>query len=134
MVDEFINNKKFQCSLVESRGTARKFGGSLMWLYDAGIINFCYNLTLPELPLAGNAKSDVFKVYMRDGKLEIDFFIRKDKTAAAIAVKAADNTKSKAMETVISKYGVRHGIKLSAKNVGGTEKFDSFPLYMAMFL
>ena len=33
--------KKFRYSLVESRGTARKFGGSLNWLYDAGIINFC---------------------------------------------------------------------------------------------
>ena len=37
-----------------------------MWLYDAGIINFCYNLEIPQLPLEGNARSDVFKVYMRD--------------------------------------------------------------------
>ena len=58
--------KKFQYSLVESKGTARKYGGSLLWLFDAGIINFCYNLAIPELPLEGNAKSDVFKVYMRD--------------------------------------------------------------------
>ena len=58
--------KKFQFSLVEKGGSARKFGGSLMWLYDAGIINFCHNLGAPELPLEGNAKSDVFKVYMRD--------------------------------------------------------------------
>jgi len=58
--------KKFRYSLIESNGSSRKFGGSLMWLYDAGIINFCYNLAIPELPLEGNAKSDVFKVYMRD--------------------------------------------------------------------
>ena len=58
--------KKFQYSLVENRGTARKYGGSLMWLYDAGIINFCHNLAVPELPFEGNAKSDAFKVYMRD--------------------------------------------------------------------
>jgi hypothetical protein len=38
------------------------------------------------------------------------------------------------MEAVIAKYGVKHGIKLSTKNVGGTEDFDSLPLYMAMFL
>ena len=176
--------KKFQYSIVERGGTARKFGGSLMWLYDAGIINFCYNLSLPELPLEGNAKSDIFKVYMRDtgllmamledgsqtdiidgdlgiykgavyeniiadifgkagkklyyfeqnGKLEIDFFIRRDKTATAVEVKSADNTKAKSMESVIAKYGVKHGIKLSAKNVGGTDAFDSLPLYMAMFL
>ncbi len=37
-----------------------------MWLYDAGVINFCYNLGAPELPLEGNAQSDTFKVYMRD--------------------------------------------------------------------
>ena len=176
--------KKFQYSIVERGGTARKFGGSLMWLFDADIINFCYNLSIPELPLEGNAKSDVFKVYMRDtgllmamledgsqediidgnlgiykgaiyeniiadifskagkklyyfeqnGKLEIDFFIRKDKTATAVEVKSADNTKAKSMDAVIEKYGVKHGIKLSAKNMGGTEDFDSLPLYMAMFL
>ena len=176
--------KKFQYSIVERGGTARKFGGSLMWLYDAGVINFCYNLSTPELPLEGNAKSDSFKVYMCDtgllvamledgsqedvidgnlgiykgaiyeniiadifgksgkrlyyfeqnGNLEIDFFIRRDKTATAVEVKSADNTKSKSMDAVFVKYGVRHGIKLSTKNVGGTDAFDSLPLYMAMFL
>ena len=58
--------KKFQYSLVDNRGSARKFAGSLMWLYDAGTISFCYKLSLPELPLEGNARSDTFKVYMRD--------------------------------------------------------------------
>ena len=47
-------------------GSSRKYAGSLMWLYDAGIINFCHNLEIPQLPLEGNARSDVFKVYMRD--------------------------------------------------------------------
>lgn len=32
----------------------------------AGIISRCYNLTLPELPLDGNAVDDVFKAYMCD--------------------------------------------------------------------
>ncbi|MCL2067330.1 MAG: AAA family ATPase [Treponema sp.] len=58
--------KKFQYSTVERNGTARKFAGSLEWLYEAGIINFCYNLRTPELPLEGNAINDSFKVYMRD--------------------------------------------------------------------
>lgn len=58
--------KKFRYSLVSHNGKAEKYQGSLMWLYDANIINFCYNLSIPELPLEGNAKSDVFKVYMRD--------------------------------------------------------------------
>ena len=58
--------KKFQYSVVEKKGTARKYAGSLDWLYEAGIINFCYNLRSPELPLEGNAINDTFKVYMRD--------------------------------------------------------------------
>ena len=58
--------KKFQYSVVEKGGTSRKFAGSLMWLYDAGIINFCYNLAIPELPLEGNSKNSEYKVYMRD--------------------------------------------------------------------
>lgn len=59
-------NKKFQYSVIKKGATASKFAGSLQWIEDAGIISRCYNLTLPELPLDGNAVDDVFKVYMRD--------------------------------------------------------------------
>ncbi len=58
--------KKFRYGLVEKGAPSGKYSGSLMWLYDAGIINFCYNLSKPELPFEGNSRSDVFKVYMRD--------------------------------------------------------------------
>jgi predicted AAA+ superfamily ATPase len=182
--------KKFQYSLVEKKGTAQKFGGSLEWLYDAGIINFCYNLRSPELPLEGHAMNDTFKVYMRDtgllvamledgsqidiidgnlgiykgavyeniiadifgklgrklyyfehrGQIEIDFFVRrnsphsKNAQAQAVEVKSAGNTKSKSMTNIIANYGVKHGIKLSSNNISVSEKIDTFPLYMAMFL
>ena len=59
-------NKKFQYSLVKKGASASKFAGSLQWIESAGIISRCYNLTITELPLAGNADQDVFKVYMRD--------------------------------------------------------------------
>lgn len=58
--------KKFSYSVVERKAGARKYGSSLQWLYDAGIVNFCHNMELPELPLEGNAQNDAFKVYMRD--------------------------------------------------------------------
>ena len=155
-----------------------------MWLYDAGIINFCYNLTEPALPLEGNSRSDIFKVYMRDtgllvamleegsaediidgnlgiykgaiyeniiadifaksgkklyyyekdSKIEMDFFIRYQKTATAVEVKSAEKAASKSMTSIIQNYGVKHGIKLSAKNVSGNDTVESLPLYMAMFL
>lgn len=64
-------NKKFQYSVVEARGNAKKFGGSLQWIEDAGIIHRCYNLSLPELPLEGYAIDNIFKVYMADTGLFI---------------------------------------------------------------
>jgi len=59
-------NKKFQYSVVKKGSTASKYAGSLQWIEDAGIISRCYNLSITELPLDGNADEDVFKVYMRD--------------------------------------------------------------------
>ena len=59
-------NRKFQYGLVEEKGTARKFSGSLMWLYDAGIIDFCYNINPPALPFNGNIVASSFKIYMHD--------------------------------------------------------------------
>ena len=59
-------NKKFQYSVIKKGSAAAKYAGSLQWIEDAGIISRCYNLSIPELPLDGNAKEDVFKVYMKD--------------------------------------------------------------------
>ena len=44
----------------------RKYISSLQWLNDAGIINYCYNLTEPAAPLMVNIKKKTFKVYMKD--------------------------------------------------------------------
>ena len=176
--------KKFQYSYVEKNGTARKFAGSLEWLYEAGIVNFCYNLRAVQLPLEGNAMNDVFKVYMRDtglliamledgsqadiidgnfgiykgavyeniiadifgklgkklyyfeyrGQMEIDFFIRRNTQAQAVEVKSAENSKSKSMNNIILNYGVKHGVKLSSRNISISENIEALPLYMAMFL
>ena len=58
--------KKFRYNLVEKSGNSRKYANSLLWLSDANISSFCYNLGNLELPLEGNSREDVFKVYMRD--------------------------------------------------------------------
>ena len=155
-----------------------------MWLVDAGIVSQCFNLSRPELPLAGNVIDDEFKLYMRDtgllvamledgsqrsiisgdlgiykgaiyenviadvlGKLGkglyyyartnsfgIDFIVRMDETATAVEVKAAENTKSRSVSTLVDHYGVKRAIKLSTKNIGGNERILSIPLYMAMFM
>lgn len=60
------DKKKFQFSLIKKTARSNQYVGSLQWLEDTGLIRRCYNLTLPELPLEGNACQDKFKVYMAD--------------------------------------------------------------------
>ena len=59
-------NKKFQYSKVKPGGRGETYAGSLQWLEDAGIICRCYNTDNTGLPMEGNAKENVFKVYMSD--------------------------------------------------------------------
>lgn len=65
------DNKKFKYSEVEKNGTQRKFSGALEWLFDAGIINYCYNLSKIETPYEGFVVDSEFKVYMKDTGLLI---------------------------------------------------------------
>lgn len=59
-------NKKFQYSVVKKGGRASQYMGSIQWLEDAGIVQRCYNTSITELPLDGNAIKDCFKVYATD--------------------------------------------------------------------
>ena len=59
-------NKKFQYSVINKGARASQYRGSLQWIEDAGIIHRCYNTSITELPLSGNAVMDCFKVYMAD--------------------------------------------------------------------
>ena len=59
-------NKKFQYSTVEKGTSARKFGNSIEWLRNAGLIHLCTNVSTPTFPLAAYDNSDYFKAYMSD--------------------------------------------------------------------
>ena len=63
------DNKKFTYSVVRKGARSKEYVGSLQWIEDAGIIQRCYNLQMPELPLGGNAIQDCFKVYTVDSGL-----------------------------------------------------------------
>lgn len=64
-------NKKFTYSMVRKGGRSKDYVGCLQWIEDAGIIHRCYNLSITELPLSGNAIQDSFKVFMADTGLFI---------------------------------------------------------------
>lgn len=60
------SNKKFQISKVRSGARFKDYRGCIEWLQDAGVINVCYCLQVPELPLKGNYDDTKFKLYLAD--------------------------------------------------------------------
>ena len=56
-------NKKFQISKVTKNAKFKDYWGCVTWLQESGIIQLCYNLNFPELPLKDNYDSSCFKIY-----------------------------------------------------------------------
>jgi predicted AAA+ superfamily ATPase len=63
------DNKKFQISKVASGARFKDYRGCIEWLADAGIINICYCMNYPELPLKGNFDETKYKIYLADSGL-----------------------------------------------------------------
>jgi predicted AAA+ superfamily ATPase len=64
-------NKKFQISKVAKDARFRDYRGCVEWLRDTGVVNICYCLNFPELPLKGNYDEAKFKIYFSDTGLLI---------------------------------------------------------------
>ena len=103
-------NKKFQYSVVKKGSTAAKYAGSLQWIEDAGIISRCYNLSITELPLDGNAEEDVFKVYMKDCGLFVSML--EDGTQYEILQGSLYGYKGAIFENLIADIFAKMGRKL----------------------
>jgi predicted AAA+ superfamily ATPase len=102
--------KKFRYATIDKHGNARKYAGSLMWLLDAGIVSFCHNLERIELPLEGNAISDVFKVYMCDTGLLVSML--EEGSAADILAGNLGIYKGAIYENIIADIFTKAGKKL----------------------
>ena len=64
-------NKRFQITKIRKNARNRDYVSSVEWLADAGIVNLCYCLNYPELPLKGNYDSKLYKIYFKDTGLLI---------------------------------------------------------------
>lgn len=67
-------NTKFQYSVVERNGTARKFANAVDWLRDAGIVAYCYNLSTLQFPLTAYVRDEQFRLYMTDIGLLVSMY------------------------------------------------------------
>lgn len=65
------SSKKYQITKVAQGARNREYIGAVEWLEKAGVVNVCYYLSNPELPLKGNYDADTYKVYYHDTGLLI---------------------------------------------------------------
>ena len=59
-------NQKLQISKVAKGARFKDYRGCIEWMRDAGIVNICYCLNFPELPLRGNHDDTRYKLYFFD--------------------------------------------------------------------
>ena len=64
-------NKRFQVTKIGKNARNREYVGCVEWLADAGVVNPCYCMNHPELPLKGNYDPKLYKLYFKDTGLLI---------------------------------------------------------------
>ena len=119
-------NKKFQISKVEKGARSREYVGIIDWLNDAAIINICYCMEQPELPLKGNYNPDNFRIYFRDTGLLIASL--DEEAQEDLRTNKNFNTyKGAIYENIIADMLVKEGYNLYFyKNEKGTIEMDFF--------
>ena len=120
------DNKKFQISKVRQSARNRDYVGVVEWLDNAGIINVCYCMAVPELPLKGNYDPSNYKLYFRDTGLLIGSL--DDEVQEDLRNNENFNTyKGAIYENVVADMLVKQGYKLYYyRNEKGTLEMDFF--------
>ena len=119
-------NKKFQISKVAHGARNRDYIGTVDWLNNAGIVNICYCMEQPSLPLGGNYDPDNYKLYFRDTGLlvgSLDEEVQED-----LRYNKNFNTYKGALyENIVADMLVKQGYKLYFyRNSKGTLEMDFF--------
>ena len=119
-------NKKFQISKVAHGARSREYVGVLDWLNDAGIVNLCYCMSQPELPLKGNYDPDHYKVYFRDTGLLIGA-LDEEAQEDLRSNRNCNTYKGAIYENMVGDMLVKQGYPLYFyKNEKGTMEIDFF--------
>lgn len=120
------DNKKFQISKIARNARNRDYVGTVEWLDNAGIINVCYCMEQPELPLKGNYDPSNYKLYFRDTGLligSLDEEVQEDLRNN----KNFNTYKGAIYENVVADMLVKQGYALYFyRNEKGTLEMDFF--------
>ena len=119
-------NKKFQISKVGHGARSREYAGTVEWLDNAGIVNVCYCMAQPELPLRGNYNPDYYKIYFRATGLLIGSL--DDEVQEDLRFNKNFNTyKGAIYENIVGDMLVKQGYPLYFyRNEKGTLEMDFF--------
>lgn len=119
-------NKRYQITKIAPNARNREYIGTVDWLNDAGIINVCYCLEQPELPLKGNYKPTDYKIYYRDTGLLVASL--DDEAQDDLRLNRNFNTYKGALyENIIADILVKQGYSLFYyKNEKSTLEMDFF--------
>ena len=119
-------NKRYQITKIAPGARNREYIGTIDWLKDAGIINVCYNLAQPELPLRGNYNPTEYKIYYHDTGILIAAL--DDEAQADLRQNKNFNTyKGAIFENIVGDMLVKQGYELFYyKNEKSTVEMDFF--------
>jgi len=118
------SSKRFMFAEVEGKEGSRydTYGNSLLWLNEAGVIRFCYDLHQPALSLLANRKNNRFKIYMHDTGLLTAMM--EEGTATAILSKDLEINEGALMENIVADMLAKEGYDLFYFEKNGTLEID----------
>lgn len=105
-------NKRFQITKIAKNARNRDYIGCVEWLADAGVINICYCMNQPELPLKGNYDPKLYKVYFKDTGLLIAS-LNEEAQEDLRANKNLGTYKGAIYENIVGDMLVKQGYRLS---------------------
>ena len=120
------DNKKYQISKIRKGARNREYIGTVEWLSNAGIVNVCYCMNTPDLPLKGNYDPNNYKLYYADTGLLVGAL--DDEAQEDLRQNKNFNTYKGALyENVVAEMLVKQGYKLYFyRNNRGTLEIDFF--------
>ena len=103
--------KKFQYSTVEKKSSSKKYGDSIRWLIDSSMVQPCYNIREPYIPLLANSVEEQFKLYINDtGLLTAIYGFETRRSILDGSIKG--NAKGGIYENIIANCLIRNGYKI----------------------
>lgn len=120
------SNKKFQISKIARNARNREYVGTVDWLSDAGVVNVCYCMGEPALPLKGNYQYNNYKLYYHDTGLLIGSL--DEEAQQDLRINRNFNTyKGAIYENIVSEILVKQGYGLYFfRNEKSTVEMDFF--------